>query len=251
MHPYVLAACRVVFSIPCQCCLFCCLAWVLPVCVSVPCPFVPCSFGWHKGCIAWVSFLTLHRPTSVSLSCSPTFAESVCGQMGGACSSCSCCCTATPVTHQVQLPDALETGQCARRTQVRECSGESDPLVAHSVCVAHPPACAVVAGAGDLILFRTNTLAASVTRWCTDGERHTQERDSERGHSTRSGDACKEHTSPAAVLPVPLCAAPFDHVAMVLRTAEGYRTVECTGQGIGCWQLQDRLDDTIIKGAVV
>ena len=46
-------------------------------------------------------------------------------------------------------------------------------------------------------------------------------------------------------------AAPFDHVAMVLRTAEGYRTVECTGQGIGCWVLQERLDDYIIKGVVI
>jgi hypothetical protein len=26
--------------------------------------------------------------------------------------------------------------------------------------------------AGDLILFRTNTIAAQVTRWCTDGEGH-------------------------------------------------------------------------------
>lgn len=38
---------------------------------------------------------------------------------------------------------------------------------------------------------------------------------------------------------------------MVLRTADGYRTVECTGQGIGCWVLQDRLDDHIIKGVVI
>ena len=38
---------------------------------------------------------------------------------------------------------------------------------------------------------------------------------------------------------------------MVLRTADGFRTVECTGQGIGCWQLQERLDDYIIKGAVI
>lgn len=66
---------------------------------------------------------------------------------------------------------------------------------------------------GDLILFRTKTTAAAVTRWCTD--------------------------------------APFDHVAMVLRTSEGYRTVECTGQGIGCWILQERIDDHIIKGVVI
>lgn len=66
---------------------------------------------------------------------------------------------------------------------------------------------------GDLILFRTATTTACITRWCTD--------------------------------------APFDHVAMVLRTAEGYRTVECTGQGIGCWVLQERIEDHIIKGVVI
>ena len=66
---------------------------------------------------------------------------------------------------------------------------------------------------GDLILFRTNSTAASITRWFTD--------------------------------------APFDHVAMILRTSEGYRTVECTGQGIGCWILQERVDDWIIKGVVI
>lgn len=66
---------------------------------------------------------------------------------------------------------------------------------------------------GDIVLFKTNSCAACCTRTWTQG--------------------------------------PWDHVAIILRTADGLRTVECTGAGVGCYILQERLDDPSVSVAAI
>ena len=40
-------------------------------------------------------------------------------------------------------------------------------------------------------------------------------------------------------------------MGMVLRSKNGLRTVECTGKGIACWILKERMDDYIVPRIAV